>query len=101
MRILVDETCLREGIACDCSRCPVAIAIRQAGAERVTVGTTSVTVNGRNYPLPAFVVERILAIDDGRKVRPFEFELALQEDPRQLQLDLLEVITAQEDEIPN
>jgi hypothetical protein len=100
MRILVDETCLREGIACDCPRCPVAIAIRKAGAERVTVGTTSVAINGTNYGPPGWVSECILAIDDGRKVRPFEFDLQLEEDPRQLHLGLEEPIAAEEDEIP-
>jgi hypothetical protein len=77
MKIVVDETCLKEGVRCDCGLCPVALAFRAAGI-KATVGTTIVTIGGQDYDLPPAVIERIDGIDNARNVQPFEFDFSLE-----------------------
>ncbi len=92
MTIVVDVTAenIAKGVKDDCSRCPVALAIRRALSLNVNETSDYVTVNedeieirrdGRNLSIetPEVAEEFILNFDYGDPVEPFTFPLELEE----------------------
>lgn len=63
----------------DCTRCPITLALRDAGLTKATSGNLSVSgIPGRPaFPLPESARKFIRRFDEGHSVEPFSFELDL------------------------
>jgi hypothetical protein len=79
MRLKVTAECIAKGKQNDSKRCPIAIAMRAAGWSSVHVTGWSVKATKSHktfvFPLPMKAQLFTEAFDDGKRVKPFEFEL--------------------------
>lgn len=82
MKVMIEVTAedVANGMRCDCSLCPVALAARRAMADAlVGVGVRSIFLGGpherKRVELPDEVREKIVAYDREGVMEPFSFEL--------------------------
>lgn len=84
MRIQVTQYHIDKGVPEDDRRCPVALAIQDAGLPDVRVGQNrdTIEVYGNMYagtsPYPGAVADFVRAFEHGEPVEPFEFQLDLE-----------------------
>lgn len=52
IKIVVTDEDVKNGVAADCDRCPIALACERHFGCRVSVGVDTVTVRGVEYKLP-------------------------------------------------
>jgi len=77
MKIKVNQVHIDNGEARNCERCPVALALQDAGLFEPSIGysTLYAGVNRDEYEFPDVVGSKILAFDDGLGMEPFEFKI--------------------------
>ena len=81
MKINVTEEDIRMGLRYECSKCPIAIALKRAyKEERVAVSTVAFLIYHLSIPLHTLdddsnIVSFIEDFDNGRPVKPFSFEI--------------------------
>jgi hypothetical protein len=80
-KVSVSEIHIKSGIRTDCSRCPIALAIKDVLENEseisVGLGTLKVYEGGvtRHYELPSIAKSFISSFDSKLSVEPFEFEI--------------------------
>lgn len=82
MKIRVTKKHIEKGIRSDPSNCAIARGIEQATqCESLLVGNVDITIQIKGeafcLSLPKIARDKIVAIDNGEKVRGFSFELAV------------------------
>ena len=81
LTINVTQKHINDGVRCECKDCPVALALKDAGATDVIAGfgQMAFSFNGKEYqtPAPHAVVDFIYHYDNGESVAPFTFVLKL------------------------
>lgn len=90
MRVEVTAADLASGQPKQCTRCPVALALRRQvpGARFVLVNDVTISVYADDreepdvYPTPGVVADFIVEFDLGLKRKPFAFTLPVKEDGR-------------------
>lgn len=75
MRIAVTQEDIEQGQRVQSQKCPIALALKRAGATDVSVGRVTAMVDGTHYHLPTVVEQFVADFDSGKEVEPFEFEL--------------------------
>lgn len=86
MHVSVTAGHIKRGIRGECEKCPVALAMLDAGATSVMVGDFYIywkiarkgTCRVRNPKTVQAFIERF---DSGKPVKPFEFDLVSEEQP--------------------
>lgn len=80
-RVNVEVTAedIAQGVAADCQRCPVALALKRATGEDWRVGSYEAEKVAIRVPLPMRVRAWTLALDTGEPVEPFSFEIEVPE----------------------
>lgn len=82
MKVTVTQKHIDDGEVCNCTSCPIALALRDEGVQApiVDARTTSFFRNNGSwckYYLPPEARSFIHKFDNGIKVEPIEFELSL------------------------
>lgn len=78
MVITVTAKDIRDGNRMFPETCPVALAVRRETGQPFIVGARHVWLKSRRYCLPKKAQTSILDFDEGRKMKPFSFELNLE-----------------------
>lgn len=72
--IEVKEKHIKNGLPCKSASCPIALALNDAGYQRVLVDTNVVRINSGSYiGLPTRVKRFIQKFDRHKPVKPFKF----------------------------
>lgn len=82
MTVFVDEQCIRAGVRREGQKCPVALALQRATGNAWAVGNTSAApVEGEYFELclPKAVATRIGTFDATGGMRPFRFDIDLEQ----------------------
>ncbi len=84
MKIQVTKKHIEKGKAKDCERCPIALAILEQVPNCVSVDVTELDICGClncgtafDITIPRKASDFVVAFDNYRNVKPFEFELEL------------------------
>ena len=83
MTIHVTEEHIRKGVRDHCVLCPVALALQEATGKDVRVDRVIIKVRNEekwlHYSLPDRVIRRIARYDSGKKMKPFSFDVEMEE----------------------
>lgn len=102
MTVIVDQQCIKAGVRREGSKCPVALALRRATGNAWAVGNTSASpVEGEYFELrlPDAVAARIGAFDSTGGMRPFRFDIDLEQAFHDYRAHLAPIDLPAEDEI--
>lgn len=76
MKISLTQDDIDNGLPDDCEDCPVALAIKRVNPDAyVTAYSHEITIDRVKFEVPLSVSVFINNFDDGRHVKPFEFDL--------------------------
>lgn len=102
MTVIVDEQCIEAGVRREGAKCPVALALRRATGNAWAVGNTSASpVEGEYFELrlPDAVAARIGAFDATGGMKPFRFDIDLEQAFHDYREHLAPIDLPAEDEI--
>ena len=77
MRINVTQQDIDNGLRCNQTHCPIAIAVYRCAALSFAVYSINMRYKEFNIQLPASVQEFIESFDNNKEVQPFSFEVNL------------------------
>lgn len=75
--VTVTQAHIDKGVARECTRCPIALAMIDAGIAEPWVDEVTVCVGAFGVDLPAEAVAFVETFDNGDPVQPFAFELEI------------------------
>jgi hypothetical protein len=77
IKVVVTQHHIDYGKAKDCKKCPVALALRDAGLFEPSIGyeTCYAGIGREEYHFPQWVGDKIATFDDEYIMAPFEFEI--------------------------
>lgn len=81
MKIEVTQEDIKAGRKTECTRCPIALAIKRKVGYTMSVGTRVCGSLDNEFQLPKIAQDFISNFDHGNPVEPFTFELEGLEEP--------------------
>lgn len=83
MKVSVTQAHIDRGIASDCGKCPIALALEDCGMEQVKIMDEADEISFFNPKLsrtvrlmaPSNIYDFVVEFDCGQSVLPFEFEI--------------------------